>query len=202
MKILVIGGRGTIGSAVVKKLEQLDHSVISASQNSSDIKVDITSTESIEKMYQEVGALDAVVCAGGRGVLFKPITEMTKKSYLESLQAKLLGQIDVVLTGLQYLNSNGSFTLTSGILNGPPLPKGSAGAIVNSGIEAFVKAGSLELPKKMRLNVVNPGLVEESVKHYGELFVAYDEIPVKKVASAYVRSIVGILNGEIIKVWS
>jgi len=51
----------------------------------------------------------------------------------------------------------------------------------------------------VRLNIISPGLVEESSNRYRELFVAFDEIPLKRVALAYVRPIVGILNGEVIK---
>ncbi len=201
MKVLVVGGSGTIGTAVGKKLKKLDHEVITASRTSGDYKVDINSSESIEQMYQEIGPIDAVVCTSGRGVPFKPITELTKEDYLEGIQGKLLGQIDLVLKGIKHLNDGGSFTLTSGILNGPPIPKGSGGALVNSALESFVQSGSLELPKGMRLNIISPGLVDESVEKYGEFFVAFEEIPIKRVALAYVRSIVGILNGEVIKVW-
>ena len=54
MKILVVGASGTIGKAVVNELQGDDVEIVQASRNSSEVKVDITSTESIQKMFEEV----------------------------------------------------------------------------------------------------------------------------------------------------
>ncbi len=183
------------------ELKQKNTEVLSVGYSSGDIQVDIASTDSIKKMYEKAGPLDAVVCATGKGIPLKPITEMTKEDYLKGIEAKLLGQIDVVFTGLKYLNERGSFTLTSGILNEEFIPKGSCIAMINSAVEGFVRSGALELPKGMRLNVVSPKLVESSIDKYREFLVGFDSIPTKQVALAYLKSIFGILNGKILKVW-
>jgi uncharacterized protein YbjT (DUF2867 family) len=60
MKILVVGGTGTIGQAVIKELSPR-HTMIVAGHTTGDIKVDITDTNSIKKMYESVGKVDAVV---------------------------------------------------------------------------------------------------------------------------------------------
>ncbi|HJF67112.1 MAG TPA: sugar nucleotide-binding protein, partial [Staphylococcus kloosii] len=51
MKIVVIGATGTIGQRVVEKLEQ-QHEVIKVGSQSGDYQVDITSVDSIKKMYE------------------------------------------------------------------------------------------------------------------------------------------------------
>lgn len=64
MKIIIVGASGTMGSYLSNSFEK-EHEVIRADRNSSGIKVDITSTTSIEKMYKEIGAFDALICTAG-----------------------------------------------------------------------------------------------------------------------------------------
>ena len=64
MKIIVVGGNGTIGTTVANKLAE-KHKVIVAGRTSGDVSVDITNIDSIKSMYKKVGKIDAVVsCAG------------------------------------------------------------------------------------------------------------------------------------------
>jgi uncharacterized protein YbjT (DUF2867 family) len=49
MKIIVVGGTGTIGKAVVKELSSR-HSIVTVGHTSGDVQVDILDTASIEKM--------------------------------------------------------------------------------------------------------------------------------------------------------
>lgn len=62
MKILLIGASGTLGSAVKERLEKKAE-VITAGRHSGDVTVDITSVDSIKKMYEQVGKVDAIVSA-------------------------------------------------------------------------------------------------------------------------------------------
>ena len=69
-----------------------------------------------------------------------------------------------------------------------------------SAIEGFVKAASLDVPGKQRINVVSPILLEESKDKYGDLFNGHATIPGKDVGQAYRKLIFGIQNGETLKV--
>lgn len=201
MKVLVIGGTGDVGKAIVHELKKTNANVLIASYSKGDIQVDITSTKSLKNMYEKAGTIDAVICTAGKDIPIKTVTEMSKEDYLKGMQQKLLGQIDLVLTGLKYMHPQGTFTLTSGILNEDFIPKGSCFAMINHAIEAFVRSAALELPEKMRLNIVSPNLLESSVKKYGKHFVGFEPVSSKKVAMAYLRSIFGIINGKVLKVW-
>lgn len=64
MRILVVGGKGTIGQAIVKKLKD-NHELILAGRTSGDVQVDLTSVDSIETMFKKVGHVDAIVNASG-----------------------------------------------------------------------------------------------------------------------------------------
>lgn len=199
MKALVIGGTGDIGKAVVKELKNKKADVIVVGHSSGDIKLDITQPESIQEMYKAVGSVDAIICAPASKIPKKPITKMTKQDYINGIQNKLLGQIDVVLTGIEYLNDNGSFTLTSGVLNRDFIPGGSCIAMVNSALEGFVESASLELPRGLRMNIVSPKLLESSAEKHQSLLIGFETVPDSLVAKNYLKSVYGIINAKIIR---
>lgn len=196
MKILVIGGTGTIGQAVVKEL-WADHSLIIAGHKHGDIQVDITDEKSIENMYQAAGKIDAVVSATGQ-VHFAVLSEV---NYQIGLQNKLMGQVNLVLVGLKYLNDSGSFTLTSGILSHDPIRYGSSASMVNGAIDSFVKSAAIELPRNIRINAVSPTVLTESMDKFGEYFKGYESVPAEKVALGYRKSIDGAQTGMVYKIW-
>ena len=64
MKILIIGGNGTIGKKVTERLSE-KHEVLVAGRNSGDVTVDFSDATSIKKMFDQVGKLDAIVAIAG-----------------------------------------------------------------------------------------------------------------------------------------
>ena len=198
-KILLIGASGTIGQAIYKELTT-DCDIITVGYSSGDYQVDLGESSSIKNLYDRVGKVDAVVCAAARGVVFEPIEKMTRQDFITSMQSKLLGQIELVTTGLNCLEPHVSFTLTTGILNGDPIARGTAAAMVNSGVEAFAYAAALDVAKTQRINVVSPALLTESKKKYDGLFPGYDTVPAATVARAYRKLIFGRQNGHVLRV--
>ncbi len=196
MKALIVGASGTIGSAIVKELEA-DTDIVSAGFSSGDYKVDLGDFKSIETLMNNVGKLDAIVCAASRGVIFKPLVEMTTEDYITSLQQKLLGQLTLAIEGIKQLNKGGSITLTTGIMNHDFVKNGSAAAMVNNAVEGFVKAAALDLPKGIRINAVSPALLKASVTKYAEICPGFEPVASEKVARAYRKSIYGIQTGRI-----
>ena len=146
-------------------------------------------------MYQQVKNIDAVVLAAGN-VHFGALTEMTQKEYAIGLNHKLMGQVNVVLQGLKYVNEKGSFTLTSGILSRDPIQYGSSASMVNGAIDAFVKSAALELPRGLRINSVSPTVVTESMSDYGPYFRGFESVPTTRVALAYSKSVEGAQTGQ------
>lgn len=198
-KIMVVGATGTLGSAVVQLLEERAD-VIPVAHSTGKYQMDVGDTESIRRVLAEIGQIDAVVSVGAGPVVFKPASEMSIADYRQSLQVKLLGQIDLTLQAIPYLNEGGSVTLTTGILNHDFIPMGSAAAMVNNAVEGFVQSASLELPRGIRLNVVSPALLAESLDKYADFFPGFETVAANKVAQAYRKSIDGIRNGHVFKV--
>lgn len=200
MKILVVGGTGTLGSAIVQELSQR-HEVIIAAHRSGSIHVDITSEDSIAAMYRKLGQVDAVVAATGQ-VHFGPLIAMRSSEYQKGLRSKLMGQVNLVLLGLEHLSDRGSFTLTSGILSHDPCLHGSSASMVNGALESFTLAAATEMPRGIRINTVSPTVLTESMPLYQEYFRGYAHVPAAKAASAYSKSVEGVQTGQIYRIWS
>ncbi|MCF6766496.1 short chain dehydrogenase [Thiotrichales bacterium 19S3-7] len=197
-KVIVVGGTGKIGQAVSNALKE-EHEVITAGYSSGDVQVDIGSRASIEMMYKQVGDFDDVVATVGK-VKFSALDKMTSEDYQVGLNHKLMGQVNLVLEGIKYINQGGSFTLTSGILNVEPIKGGTSAAMVNSALEGFVLSASYELPNKNRINIVSPTVITEALDTYGEFFKGYLPVAVNEAALAYVKSVDSHHTGRVYRV--
>lgn len=199
MRILIIGGNGTIGSRVSKQLADKNEIIIGG-RKKGDVIVDISDSESIKAMFQETGKLDAIVCIAGEAK-WAPFNEMSEDDFYIGLRSKLMGQVNLVRIGKDYLNSNGSITLSTGILAEDPVVNTTSAAMVNGGLNSFVKAVSLEIENGLRVNVVSLGVVEDAYEKYKDFFPGHNPVPTPKVVNAYLRAVQGKGNGEVIKVY-
>ncbi|MEQ9425710.1 MAG: short chain dehydrogenase [Cyclobacteriaceae bacterium] len=200
MKILIVGGNGTLGKTVANHFKE-KHEIIIAGRSKGDFTVDITSDASISKMYQQIGKIDAMVVTAGEAK-WAPFFELTPDDFNVGLQSKLMGQVNLVRLGKDFINANGSFTLTTGILADDPVMMTTSASMVNGAIHSFVKAAALELlPLGLRINAVCPGLVEDSVDKYADYFPGHDPVPMGRVANGFVKSIEGAGTGEIIRIY-
>jgi NAD(P)-dependent dehydrogenase (short-subunit alcohol dehydrogenase family) len=198
MKIIVVGASGTIGKAVVAALSG-DHEIIKVGSKSGDVQVDIKESASIRKLFEKTGKFDALISTVGK-VHFGEFANLTEKEVEIGLKDKLMGQVNLVLIGRDYANDGASFTLTSGVLSHDPIRYGAGASLVNGAIDAFVKAAAIELPRGLRINSVSPGVLEESLPSYGPYFKGHEAVPGKRVANAYVKSVEGLLTGQVIEV--
>ena len=198
MRIIIIGGNGTIGKSIVKQLS--DHEVIIAGRSSGNVLVDIADSSSIEKMFNETGKVDAVVCAAGTAK-WAPFSEMTEQDFYIGIGSKLMGQVNLTRLSTQFLNANGSITLTTGILADDPVRMTTSAAMVNGGIHSFVKAAALELNNGIRINAVAVGVVEDAFEKFHNLFPGYPPISMQRVAWAYERAILGAETGKVVRVY-
>ncbi|MBC1533128.1 short chain dehydrogenase [Listeria seeligeri] len=199
MKILLIGASGTLGSAVKERLEK-KADVITAGRHSGDVTVDITSVDSIKKMYTQVGKVDAIVSATGSAT-FSPLTELTPEKNAVTISSKLGGQINLVLLGINSLNDNGSFTLTTGIMMEDPIVQGASAAMANGAVTAFAKSAAIEMPRGLRINTVSPNVLEESWDRLEAFFQGFNPVPAERVARAFEKSVFGAQTGESYRVY-
>lgn len=195
MRILVVGATGTIGHEVVQALSA-GHEVIPVTRRHTPIRVDIADPKSIDAMYRAAGRIDAVVSAAGEA-RFRPFAQLTDDDYAVSIASKLMGQVNLVRLGLEHVTDGGSFTLTSGVLARTPMPGSGAISLVNAALEGFTRAAALEAPRRLRVNVVSPPWVTETLIAF-KMDPALG-LPAAVVARAYVRSVTGKETGAVIE---
>lgn len=157
--------------------------------------MDITSADSIKRLFERTAHFDAVLCAAG-AARFAALDNLKDDDFAFSLANKLMGQVNLVRYGMDHINDHGSFTLTSGMLAGEPMPGSAAISLVNAGLEGFVRAAALELPRGIRVNVVSPPWVSETLKSMGKDPAA--GMPAEQVAAAYVTAVEGQQTGQVL----
>lgn len=196
MRIILVVASGDIGRLAFAELEPR-HEVISAGRASGDIHVDIANRASIESMHRQTGPVDAVISTAG-AVHFGPLTEFTEELFMLGLTHKVMGQVNLVLSGLGHVRDAGSFTLTSGVLDRDPVGLATGAATANGALGGFVKGAAIELPRGLRINVVSPGLLDVSERRYGDLFPGHERVPSERVGRAYAKSVEGAITGQVI----
>jgi NAD(P)-dependent dehydrogenase (short-subunit alcohol dehydrogenase family) len=197
MKIIIVGATGTIGKKLFAEFSKR-HEVIAASYSKSEIKVDITSIDSIREMYNKIGPFDALISASG-SAYFGSFDTMKEDDWYKGIKSKMMGQINLVMVGKELVSDNGSFTLTSGILASDPIRNGAALTVVNSAVNGFIIGASGEMKRNVRLNAVSPGVVEDSPTLF-PAFPGHTPVKMDAVVRAYVKSVEGICRGQIINV--
>jgi NAD(P)-dependent dehydrogenase (short-subunit alcohol dehydrogenase family) len=203
LRILVVGASGVLGKAVVAELSPR-HDIVTAGSKTGDIRIDITDPASIEAGLKTAGVLDAVVSAAG-AINFHPLSAikpapLAQSSYGLGLMNKLMGQVNLALAARDHLNDSGSITLITGVLSDAPIAGGSSGSMVGRALEGFVMTAAIEMPRGIRMNVVSPGVFEESMTEYGPFFRGFDPVPVARAARAFSRSVEGLETGRTYRV--
>ena len=197
MRILVVGGTGTVGRAAIAGLRK-GYEIITAGRKNGDILVDLMDEDSVASMYEKLGRVDAVVATTGHSH-FGPVADMTPTQFLDGLKDKVMGQINLVLLGMGNVNDGGSFTLTSGILSHEPIRQGSNAAACDGAIDSFVIGAAIEMPRGIRINAVSPGLLEGAAQKYDGYFPGHRAVSNQEVGLAFAKSIEGAVTGQIIR---
>jgi len=198
MRIILIGATGTIGKAVAKELGER-HELITAGRNSGDLQIDITDAQSIRAAFEKAGKFDAVISCAGH-TKWAPFAEMTAEDYEFGLKDKLMGQVNLVLIGREYINDGGSFTLSTGVTDHDPVPMGSSASMVANALSGFAMAAAIEMPRGMRINVVSPGVIEEAMDDYASFFRGHCPVPAARAALGYAKSVEGLQTGQTFRI--
>jgi NADP-dependent 3-hydroxy acid dehydrogenase YdfG len=198
MRVLHLGSTGVLGKAVNAALAGR-HETIGASRHGPAFCADLEDEASLEAMLAAAAPLDAVVCTAGEAA-FGPLGALTEASLISGMRAKLFGQIALARLAFGRLREAGSVTLTAGVLNHRPIPGTACGAAVNGALEGFVRAAALETPRGIRINLVSPGVLEESWSAYGKYFAGFVPVPASRAAQAYVDAAEGVSTGQVFSV--
>ncbi|MEP1765050.1 MAG: short chain dehydrogenase [Sulfitobacter sp.] len=196
MRIIVVGAAGDIGQAACNALEQR-HEIITVGRTGGDYQVDVCDLNAVKSLYETVGTFDAVVsCAGD--ATFAPLAELDQETFMVGLQKKVMGQVNLVLAGLDVIANGGSFTLTSGVLDRDPIRMGTNAATANGALAGFVKSAAIEMDRGLRVNVVSPGMLDVSEPRYGAWFQGHKPVLSHDVGLAYAKCVEGALTGNVV----
>lgn len=184
MKILVIGGTGTIGTAVASLLKNDNHEVITVGRSSGDIHADIMNKESLEKMFTEVGEIDGIISTcGGSGM--RPFHLQNDDDINQAINSKLKGQIDIIRLGVHKVKENGFILVTTGTASHTFIPGASLITMANTGLEGYVRAINIEQYRGVRINAVSPAFIKETAELMG--MEIPNSIPAADTATVYKR---------------
>lgn len=197
MKIVIIGASGTMGRFLTESFQK-DHEIIKVDRNSLNVKVDITSPESIETMYRHIGDFDHLICTAGPTYV-GPWKNLTDKEFRNGINGKMMGQINLVLIGQHYIRSEGSFTLITGALTHEPQKHFANASAANGAVEGFVRAAAIELERNIRINAVSPTVIENSPQYF-PFFPGEVPTTMKQLEFGFRKSVFGAGTGQIINV--
>jgi NAD(P)-dependent dehydrogenase (short-subunit alcohol dehydrogenase family) len=201
MRVILFGASGNLGQAVHGVLGSR-HEIVRIGRTTGDLHADINDPGSIERVYEQCGAFDAVVSTVGE-VHFAALEDFTREQFEIGLRSKLMGQVSIVTLGIKHISAGGSFTLTTGQVNDDPIRFGTSGAMVNGALEGFVHSAAVELPRGLRINLVSPTVIEESWSAFGPYFPGQKPIPSSEAARGYVKSVEGPQTGRVYRMgWS
>lgn len=172
--ILVTGGSGTIGTAIVKLLLSFGHNVWIVDKNepvydceARFIKCDVTQYEKLKKKLAESFSTKEItdiitIAGGGLTNEWLPFEETEIETIRESIDINLLGHIYTLHAALPYMDKNDidkSFTMISSI-NGKAAYSMAGYSSAKAGLEGFMYGIAKEMGKRgVRVNIVSPGTV-------------------------------------------
>jgi NAD(P)-dependent dehydrogenase (short-subunit alcohol dehydrogenase family) len=196
MKIVIVGASGTMGTYLSNAFEK-EHEVVRADRNNSDVQVDITSPEAIEKMYKKIGVFDALICTAGPTYV-GPWKNLNEETFRIGVEGKMMGQINLVLIGQRYIKPKGSFTLITGALTHEPQKNFANASAANAAVEGFVRGAAIELENGIRINAVSPTVIENSPQYF-PFFPGEMPVTMKQLELGFRKSMFGANTGQIIK---
>lgn len=196
MKMIIVGASGTMGRHLTTAFEK-EHEVITAASKSGAIQVDITSTESIENMFKQVGPFDALLSTAGP-TFVGPWNKLSDKEFRQGVEGKMMGQINLVLIGQHYINPKGSFTLITGALSHDPQKNFANASAANGAVEGFVRAAAIELENGIRINAVSPTVIENAPQYF-PFFPGDIPVTMQQLEYGFRKAVFGANTGQVIK---
>ena len=182
-RVLVIGSSGLLGSHLVKAL-QGKADVVEASFSRAPLHVDIADPASLRRLFAQVGTVDAIACAAGMA-RFVPWASATDDDWEHGVANKLMGQVNVARLGAPHVRDGGAITLTTGVLAQHPIPGGAIFTTANAAVEGFARAAAVEIGSRVRVNVVSPGWITETLVAMG--MDPAPGLPASEAAGYYIR---------------
>jgi NAD(P)-dependent dehydrogenase (short-subunit alcohol dehydrogenase family) len=124
------------------------------------ITADVTSDESVEKLFHASGPVDHVVVTAAQ-LRTGPFKTVALDDVRSTMEAKFWGAWRVARAA--QFRPGGSLTLVSGYLSIRPRPNSAIVSAANGALESLARALALELAP-VRVNAVSPGIIDTPIR--------------------------------------
>jgi NAD(P)-dependent dehydrogenase (short-subunit alcohol dehydrogenase family) len=172
-RVVVIGGSSGIGFAVAALSREMGATVVIASSNAARIEaavgritdatgeaVDLRDEEGISRFFGELGPFDHLAITagdwGGAG-MFAATADIDLAAAREALAVRFWGALAAVKHGSRTIASDGSITLTSGMLAHRPIKGAPLATAFGGAVEHLARGLAIDLAP-LRINAVCPGI--------------------------------------------
>src|SRR6476659_5533485 len=171
-KVVVVGGSSGIGLATAELAKREGADVVIASRNAqrlkaaadkigaTDIAADVTSDDSVVKLFQRCGPVDHVVLTAAQ-LRTGPFKTVAMEDVRGTMEGKFWGAWRVAREA--EIRPGGSLTLVTGFLSVRPRPNSAIISAANGALESLARALALELAP-VRVNAVSPGVIDTPIR--------------------------------------
>ena len=149
--------------AVVKRIKEKGGKALA-------VQADVSKPEDITRLFEETkaayGKLDVLV--NNAGIFeFAPLESVTGEHFHKQFDLNVLGLILTTKEAVKLFGDNGGSVINISSIVGPmPVPGASVYSATKAAVDAVTVSLSRELgPKKIRVNSLNPGMVETEGTH-------------------------------------
>lgn len=169
MKLVVLGGCGGIGRALVSAARAAQHKVIVIDLASSitqhppsvrAVEVDVTRPETLDAAAEEIGDIDGFVNLCGFMAPPQPVAEYPPALWDELLSGNLTAAYHASRAFAPRIASGGALVHVGSGLGHNARPGFGAYAVSKAGIAALTRQLALELAPRVRVNCVAPSAVD------------------------------------------
>jgi NAD(P)-dependent dehydrogenase (short-subunit alcohol dehydrogenase family) len=171
-KVVVVGGSSGIGLATAELAKKEGADVVIASRSAAKldpvaerlkvtaIPTDVTSDESVAKLFRRTGPVDHVVLTAAQ-LRTGPFKTVAMGDVRATMEAKFWGAWRVAREA--EIRPGGSLTLVTGFLSVRPRPNSAIISAANGALESLARALALELAP-VRVNAVSPGVIDTPIR--------------------------------------
>ncbi|CAG2172801.1 unnamed protein product [Oppiella nova] len=186
--VLTTGSSSGIGEGIVKLFSVLGASVVVTGRNATEITrvaeecqelspnklkplevvADVTKSDDLNRLLSETiktfGKLDVLVNNAGIGPTAGVRDKAFMKVFDQTIQVNLRAYVELCYLSVPYLDeTNGTIISISSIASTHPYIANMAYEVSKTGVDMMTKALALELGPRIRINTINPGMVETNI---------------------------------------
>lgn len=149
--------------------EKVVAAIVAAGSKAVAVQADVARTADVKRLFEETakafGKVDVLV--NNAGVYhFLPVADVTEAEFQRQFSTNVWGLLQTTQLALPHFNDGGSVINISSIVSQMSLPGSTIYAGTKGAVDTITKVLSAELaPRRIRVNALNPGMVESEGTH-------------------------------------